>query len=202
MNPELSYIVSAYNRPDLLPACLWSLYGQNREDFEVIVTDNATDEKIAKRHQNHVAAMRDLRFRYIRTAGKIKVSDCYWSSEYAMKQAKGFWLCFPCDDNYYPPQWAQRMLGVGARYNLDLVFCENSINGPETNGSDRYLPLRLGEMPFVGYKASFIIRASKFKGWLNKPTISCCSGVDLSTLQRLCQELKYGVCRDLYYVHN
>jgi glycosyltransferase involved in cell wall biosynthesis len=202
--PEISYIVSAYSWVEQLPTCLCSLKAQTHVDFEVVVTDNSTDNKLAKQNRAAVSSMKDSRFRYLSTAGKIKVSECYWSSEYGMSKTCGRWLCFPCDDCYYPPEWAQRMLVCAYQGNLDLVLCELMMNGPAPCGSDRYMLLRMGTEFFPGYKPSFIVRREKFKGWLNKPVVAACSGVDRTTLQALVrdQKIRWGVCRDLYYAHN
>jgi hypothetical protein len=52
------------------------------------------------------------------------VNDCYWSAEYAARQAKGDWLCFPCDDCYYVPEFQERMLEIAALYGWKLVLCD------------------------------------------------------------------------------
>jgi glycosyltransferase involved in cell wall biosynthesis len=199
---DISYIVSLYNRHDLLATCLWSLKSQSHEDFEVIVTDNTTDNRTAAKLKRLVVGLKDKRFRYLRTAGRTKVNDCYWSAEYGMKSATGKWLCFPCDDCYYPPEWGQRMLQAAG--NLDLVLCENNITGPEPCGADRYMAVRLGTLSFPGYKPSFLVKRSKFKGWLNKPLVPACSGTDRTTLQALVRDpnIRWGAVRDLFYFHN
>lgn len=204
MTPEISYIVSLYNRPEYLAVCLWALKSQSHEDFEVIVTDNTTDNRIAAKQRAFIAGLKDKRFRYVRTAGKIEVSDCYWSAEYGMKLAKGKWLCFPCDDCYYPPEWGQRMLTAAVANNWDLVLCEHNITGPEPCGVNRYMAVNLGTPAFPGYKPSFLVKASKFPGWLNKPTIGACSGVDRTTLQAMVRDsdIRWGAVRDLFYFHN
>jgi glycosyltransferase involved in cell wall biosynthesis len=202
--PEISYIVSLYNRPEYLAVCLWALKMQTHQDSEIIVTDNSTDVTIVKQHQLFIKNLNDPRFSYVNTASKTAVSDCYWSSEYGMSLARGKWLCFPCEDCYYPPEWTQRMLLAAMANNWDLVLCENNITGPEPCGADRYMLLKLGTKSFPGYKPSFIVKASKFSGWLNKPLIGACSGVDRTTLQALTRnpQIQWGAVRDLFYVHN
>ena len=204
MTPDISYIVSLYNRPELLPCCLWSLKAQTHQSFEVIVTDNTTDDKIAKKQERFVAGLKDKRFYYVRTSDKIKVSDCYWSAEYGKAMAEGRWLAFPCEDCYYPPEFAQRMLGEAVRNNWNLVLCENIICGPETCGSNSYMHMRVGTPLFPGYKPSFFVRREQFKEWINKPVVPACSGVDRTTLRYLTEreDVKWGAVRDLYYVHN
>lgn len=202
--PDISYIVSAYSWVAQLPTCLYSLKAQTHQDFEVIVTDNSTDLSMIAQQKSVVTAMNDRRFSYLHTAPLIPVSDCYWSSEEGMRHASGRWLCFPVDDAYYPPEWAQRMLTTAYRENLDLVLCEYNLTGPVPCGADRYMMLKLGSLSFPGYKPSFIVRREKFKGWIGKPSIEACSGVDRTTLQRMVRnpEIRWGVGRDIFYVHN
>lgn len=204
MTPEISYIVSAYSWVDQLPTCLYSLRAQTHQDFEVLVTDNSTVKSIADRMRKFVASMDDKRFRYLHTAPLIKVSDCYWSAEMGMKRTTGRWLCFPCDDCYYPPEWAQRMLTTAYRNNFDLVLCDNSITGPLTCGIDRYAAIKLGSLAFPGYKPSFIVRRYKFPGWIGKPTVAACAGADKTTLQYMVRRpgVRWGVAPDVFYVHN
>jgi GT2 family glycosyltransferase len=133
--PDITYIVSAFNRPVMLPVCLWSIKGQSHSDFECIVTDNAESDALAKQQERMVKGLNDHRFRYVRTANKTKVSDCYWSAEWANQHmASGRWLCFPCDDTYLVPEFAQRMLVAAAKENADYVFVKHIVASPEALG--------------------------------------------------------------------
>jgi len=169
---EISYIVSAYNRPVMLPVVLWAIKGQSHQDFECIVTDNSTDKKQTAAHKRAVGQLRDPRFRYVNTSRKIRVSDCYWSAEWAVDNlARGRWLCFPCDDTYLVPDFARRMLIAAAKGNADYVFVKPIVCSPEALGG-----------PETGYavwdqrlhgtaKTSFIVKRSVFdevKGFQGK----------------------------------
>ena len=46
--PEVSLVLSCYDRPDLLPMSLGSIYAQSMTDFVCLVTDNATDDTVAR----------------------------------------------------------------------------------------------------------------------------------------------------------
>lgn len=201
MSPEISYIVSCFHRTPLLRTLLASLAAQTHQDFEAIVTDNTLERCVVEENRKAVK-MFGSRFRYLHTGPRVKVPDCYWSAEIGMKAAKGRFLCFPCEDCYYPPEWADRMLTAG--HGKDLILCEHYYSGPDTNGLDRYLRGNLGTIARPGYKPSFLVRREKFAGWINKPTVQACSGVDLTTLQHLVRrsDIRWAVARDLYYVHN
>lgn len=173
---DLTYVVSAFNRHLMLPVALWSIKGQSHQDFECVVADNAENRTTARAHADTVLSLCDRRFQYVYTGNKIKVSDCYWSAEWVVKHmARGKWLCFPCDDTYLVPEFAQRMLIAAVRENADYVFVKNIIAGPEALGG-----------PDTGYamwtqrlhrtaKTSFIVKrqvfdeVGGFKGKMDRP---------------------------------
>lgn len=166
LGPEITYIVSAFNRPVMLPVCLWSIKGQTHGNFEVIVTDNSKDRKIISLHKLAVSQLKDRRFKYLHTANKIRVSDCYWSAEYACKSAKGQWLCFPCDDSYLVPDFGRRMLLAGYSNDWDMVICGDVTVGPECNGGIGYKLWKM--VPGKATKTTFIVRSSIFPGFTGK----------------------------------
>lgn len=164
--PDISYIVSAYNRPEMLLVILAALNIQTNPRFEVIITDNSEDAITIARHREIVYFFNDKRFRYVNTAKKVKVSDCYWSAEYGVKLAKGEFLCFPCDDTYVVPEFGRRMLLAAHENNWDMVICGDVIVGPECNGGIGYKPWKM--LPRKASKTTFIVRASAFPGFTGK----------------------------------
>ena len=46
--PSISVLISAYNKPEFLVICLESFLRQNERDFEIIVTDDGSDETTAQ----------------------------------------------------------------------------------------------------------------------------------------------------------
>ncbi len=200
--PEISYIVSAYHRPEILPACLWSLKAQTHENFECIITDNSTEPKHVKAHMRLIKQMDDKRFRYVNTSRKVKISDCYWTAEWGAKEAQGQWLCFPCDDCYYLPDFSRRMLIAAAETQADVILSEFVLMGPEAaGGSGVYQTWKANPTKLV--KSSFFVRASTFPGFSGKPR----SNVPASADQVLGHELvrsgaKFGIAKGLTVVHN
>ena len=161
----------------MLPVCLWSIAGQNHRSYNVYVADNAVDDKIAAMHRRAVEYMDTFaelkgKFHYVRTAGKTKVNDCYWSAEYVIdNHPVGRWLTFPCDDVYYMPEFAQRMLSHAFREQADYVFTRWLVVGPEACGTSaipeggyRIIEVRLHKTP----KTCFIVNRSVYKGFAFK----------------------------------
>jgi glycosyltransferase involved in cell wall biosynthesis len=203
MKPDISYIVSCYNRPDLLPVCLYSLKVQTHKNFEVIVTDNAIDKKIAAKHKAVVAQVNDGdgRFRYLKTNGK----DCYWSAETGVKQARGAWYCFPCDDVYYVPHFGQKLLGAAVSNQWQFVTAGKIIIGPDACGFDGYNVWQLGRPLFPTGKVEFLIRADIFKGFPGKSPKSVSVNCDRVIGQQMmfsAQAVPHGVVDECLVVHN
>ncbi len=200
--PEISYIVSAYNRPVMLPVALWSIKGQTHQDFECIVADNATDDGVAKQQEKVVLSLEDVRFRYIRTAKKTKISECYWAAEWAAGLARGKWLCFPCDDCYYVPDFARRLLIEAVRTQADIVLSDQVLMGPESaGGSGEYEVWR--PEPYKLIKSMFIVRADKFPGFSAKPLKAVSAAADQVLGYDLVQSgARFARSRGLLVVHN
>lgn len=205
--PEITYIVSAFNRPVMLPVCLWSIKGQTHQDLEVIVTDNSEDPATVKLHKQAIVDLKDKRFTHLSTARKIKVSDPYWSAEYAIKTlARGRWLAFPCDDTYLMPQFAERMLRHAQRERSDFVWCRWPVVGQEAAGNQVH--------PDVGYgvwdiklhrtpKTSFIVRRSVFKGFAGKLDRAGYCNADYFLSSQMAQDgVRMSCLSDTLLVHN
>lgn len=196
--PTISFIVSAYNRPEMLLVILSSLAVQTFRNFEVIVTDNSTDRRISKRHAEIVKLFPG--FKYLRTAGKLKVQDCYWAAEHAVKQAHGQWLCFPCDDTYYAPEFAARMLAAAHSNCWNMVICKQVIVGPEASGGSGY---RVWQMkPGYAVKTSFIVNRDVFRGFTGKPQGPFPVGADYFETGQLAARIPWGFVDEAMVVHN
>lgn len=199
-HPDLTYIVSAFNRPELLPICLHSLATQTHHNAEIIVADNAPAASFAaNRHKEIVEALSDPRMRYINTASKKAGTDCYEASEWVIKNAaKGMWLAFPCDDCYYVPDFGQRMLTEAYSRNLDMVYC-NELIGPDAAGGGAYhvWDVQPKRIP----KTAFIIRASAFPGWCERPKSAVPVGCDFVLGQQM-QGPRQGKLNECLLAHN
>ena len=197
---DISYIVSCYDRPGDLIVCLGSLLRQTHRRFEVIVTDNGAPE-FFKEHKRIIRFFNDPRVSHFAT-GKLEVSDCYWSAEYGAARAKGRYLCFPCDDCYYPPEWAIRMLQTAVESQADLIYNEFVLMGPESaGGSGVYQRWRPTPRRLV--KSQFLIRAEIFPGFSGKPKASVSASADQVIGQELIRSgATFACARGLEAVHN
>ena len=123
MHSSLTAIVTSFERPDELEVCLGSLRNQRRSsdrhskfDIEIIVTDNTVAYFVRKDIER---VCNDMWCDYVYT----NTTDCYTAAERVIDDAKGDFLCFPSDDNYYVPEFAYRMLKK-ADEGYDFVYCD------------------------------------------------------------------------------
>lgn len=196
---DLTYIISAFARPDLLATCLHSIANQTHSSFEVIVTDNARDTTIIRQHLDAVTAMKDQRFIYLNTH-KCAGNDCYESAQWAIdNHAAGTWLTFPCDDCYYVPGFGQRMLAAAYKGNWDLVYC-NEVISPAAGGGGGYHEWDV--QPNMMPKPSFIIRASAFPGWCDRPKGDVPVSCDYVLGQTMAGKKTIGKLAETLVVHN
>ena len=185
--PEISFIVSSYARPIELTICLKSLELQ-RTNCEILIADNKGS-----------SITQDIcdGYAYYDTSKKCK--DCYQSANLLAKEARGKYLCFPSDDNYYTPFFAERLLAHAKRFKLDLVYCD-FIQNPTTVGS--YEVFRA--QPIIGHidKGGFLVKRDKFPGF---PTGSARKDVFADGLmieQLRGTGIRFGKVNDVLWVHN
>lgn len=198
--PDITYIVSAYNRPLLLPVCLWSLASQTHRNIEVIVTDNASDDGIAKAHREEterIGVLSGISFKYIRP----RASDCYRSAHKGVEIARGTWLCFPCDDTYYVPEFGQRMLSAAYSNFWDFLYCGKAVVGADASSWSGYHVWNMA--PGRTIKSVLFVRASLFHGFPGLPKGSAPVGADWyfsADMQR--RGVRMGSVDEVLVVHN
>lgn len=188
---NLSFIVSTYHRPQVLRCLLVSLDIQTEKDFEVIVTDNSRDDVVAAKNLEVVKEF-DNRFEYKRTYRE----ECYSSAEDGAKISKGRFLCFPSDDNYYLPQFAEMMLRHALHKNLDLVYCDC------VYGKPGQVPFLLNVIPQTNHidKGGFLIARDKFTEFPGKAPVSCSDGWFIKECVK--KGVRHGKCNGVLWVHN
>lgn len=202
-SPKVTYVVSAFNRPDSLPCCLWSLKVQTDPDFEVIVADNAIDPALQQKHQAVVRSLRDFRFRHVNTASQATCPgwDCYWSAEWIVENvAAGKWICLPSDDSYYVPIFQRALLDAAVRHDWKFVYSDMLY---DRRLSGTYSPLKVFPSPCAIDKTGFLVRRDAWIGFPNKPIArpasSCCDGEMAKALADL---VPHGKVPEILCVHN
>ena len=104
MNPLVTLCVPTYNRAGFLRESLAAIRGQTHEPLEILIADNASTDETQRICET--AADEDARIRYIRHPQNIGL---YPNHNFCIDHARGEYLCFFHDDDWYGP-------GLVARY--------------------------------------------------------------------------------------
>ncbi len=177
----------------MLPIVLHSLAVQTFSDFEVIVADNSDDE-----HRQEICravALMDHRFGYVH----VGAGDCYSSTEVAATDCNGDFLCFPSDDSYYVPCFAELMLNAVDANAWDLVYC-NMLYDARFNGNC-YAPVNVQPRINSIDKTGFILARKWFDGFPGKSDGPCKADGELIE-SLLARGIRHGKVNDILMVHN
>lgn len=103
--PLVSICLPTYNRAALLRESLQNLLAQDYPRFEVIVSDNASDD--GTEAVGREAARADARVRYVRQTHNVGL---YPNHNFCLDQSRGEMLCFFHDDDLHNPGLLRRYM--------------------------------------------------------------------------------------------
>ena len=130
----ISFIVATYNRPKNLKVLLDCLIAQDNDDWECLVMDEGDNRHIIPN---------DARFKYhpitrvMPFPNEPRGSFGLLPKQHGIQYALGDWVCFPCDDVYYVPQFVSIMANATKNPSdiiaCDFVYDRNDYNVPKTH---------------------------------------------------------------------
>jgi glycosyltransferase involved in cell wall biosynthesis len=103
--PRLSVVLPVYNGANFLAESLEALLGQTYEDFELIISDNASNDETADICQRYVR--QDSRIRYIRQPHNIGLSP---NHNFVIRQARGELVKMASHDDLYARDLLKRCI--------------------------------------------------------------------------------------------
>ena len=105
--PRLSIGLPVYNGEDYLAESLEALLGQTYEDFELIISDNASTDGTADICRRY--ARQDSRIRYFRQSRNL---GCNPNHNFVIEQARGELFKLASDDDLYARDLLKRCVDV------------------------------------------------------------------------------------------
>lgn len=196
---KISFIVTAFNRPQLLLCALASLQAQTCRDFEIIVVDNAIDPDMKQANYRAciVTNTEDIRTVYMPTSGPT----CYHSTELGVALSVGDFVCFPSDDSYYVPKFVEKIVNaIDTNSDLELLYFDLVYEHVHTH---QYEHMKVRPALYWIDKTGFVLRKDKFVPFPNKPIIdepAPCDGLLINQL--VATGIKHGKVYEILGVHN
>lgn len=134
MNPRVTVILTTFERPMMLQRAIDSVLAQTYDDFELIIVDDNSRSS----EQEAILIMNESnpKIRIIRTdvldENRLKTTRYATCINIALAEAKGEYITYLCDDDYYMPQRLEKMVGfLNANPDKGVVYGSQQI---ERNG--------------------------------------------------------------------
>lgn len=116
-NPSVSFIVPVYNAGGLLDKCVDSILTQTCGDFEVVLVDDGSTDGSGDKCDRYAENDSRVVVVHKKNAGVAAARLTGFST------SKAPWVSFVDADDYLAPEFLQKMLEAGKKYDADLVSC-------------------------------------------------------------------------------
>ena len=117
--PLISIAIAAYNRAHLIGRTLDSLLRQSVQDFEILISDDASPDATREVCERYAAA--DARVRYFRNEERLGLGG---NCSRVLAMTRGEFVVLAGDDDIYEPNFLERLLSEMRRFpSLSLAAC-------------------------------------------------------------------------------
>ncbi len=123
---KVSVIIPVYNVEKYLARCFEALINQTYENIEIIPVDDASPDD-SRRIIKEYAAI-ESRIKPILRDKNLGVSA---SRNAGIAAAEGEWLCFCDGDDWFEPQFIEKMLNKAKEDNSDFVICDYQLTADD-----------------------------------------------------------------------
>src|ERR1700761_3762130 len=106
--PEISVIIVVYESGPTLAECLAAVRDQRFTDYEIVLVDNASSDRVAQ-----AAAKADSAIRLIENADNLGFAA---AGNQGAKAAGGRWLALLTPDAYADPDWLARLAAAAVAH--------------------------------------------------------------------------------------
>jgi len=195
--PFFSIVMPTRNRAHLLQYSLQSALRQRFDDYEVLVSDNCSQDRtpnVAKELSSPIV-------RYIRTDRPLSMSDSW---EFALEHARGQYVTVLCDDDAVLPRFLSTVAAVIDGSRAEVVtwsagsYFHDSWYQPERRNTAELLNTSGRVYPV---KSRIALKDWFFELWPSLPTPkmlqSCCSRRVIERIKERCGRLFLSSCPDV-----
>lgn len=117
--PRVSIAIAAYNRAHLIDRTIDSLLRQTVQDFEILISDDASSDGSREVCERYAAA--DPRVRYFRNEERLGLGG---NCSRVLSMTHGEFVILAGDDDLYEPDFLERLLAEMRRFpSLSLASC-------------------------------------------------------------------------------
>lgn len=169
---KYTVIVPTRDRAETLEATLRTCLRQTYENFEVIVSDNCSEDHT----QEIVSGLKDSRIRYLNTGSRLSMSGNF---EFALQHATEGFVMFVGSDDGLMPDAIGYVDSIVKEYKVDAVSCRQATyvwpDFPDQNIAGRFVLESLRDGVEVRKTDEWIKKALSFKSFycFDLPNLYC-----------------------------
>ena len=112
--PKFSIIIPTKNRAKYLHYTLLSLVEQNFDDFEIIVSDNFSNDNT----KEITDKFNNSKIKYFKTKSELNRTDSW---NFGLSKAKGEYVTYIGDDDSFMPNSLKLLDDMLVKYNTDVI---------------------------------------------------------------------------------
>ena len=114
---KVSIIVPVYNVEKYLDECILSILNQTYRDIEVLIVDDGSTDESGKKVDDY--SLKDDRIKafHKENGGQALARNL------GLKNATGKYICFIDSDDYYEPDFVEKVVNALAGNDADMIFC-------------------------------------------------------------------------------
>ena len=134
--PYVSIGMPIFNAEKYLAGAIESFINQDFEDFELIISDNASTDRSAEIARDHAAS--DVRIRYIRQPRNLGAVSNF---AFVLREANGVYFQWAAHDDYWKPFWLKRAVSaLDTNEDIEFAFPSFAIKDQLLGFVDTYDP--------------------------------------------------------------
>jgi glycosyltransferase involved in cell wall biosynthesis len=149
-SPYVSIGMPVYNGAKYIRKALDSLLTQTFDDFEIIISDNASTDSTESICQEYL--QRDSRIRYIRQPENMGGA---WNFRFVFEEARGTYFMWAAADDMWSPDWVERLLDNFSE-DVCVSFGKIVVIGINDQVLAKYRPMHLSSIKLVRLAQFFL----------------------------------------------
>jgi glycosyltransferase involved in cell wall biosynthesis len=198
MNDLISIVLPVYNGEQYLRESIESVIGQTYGNWELLILDDCSTDATQIIALDY--ASKDRRIRYYKNDTNLRLPR---NLNKGFSIARGEWLTWTSDDNYYYPTALEKMLSVAKKFGREYVIASSIvINSEGEKTEDWTVPIDAYERSIgecVG-NACFLYSRNVYEktGDYNPEAILC---EDFDYWQRICMKFQPAIITEPLYAY-
>jgi glycosyltransferase involved in cell wall biosynthesis len=192
---KIEFIIPTYSRLSHLVCLLGSLQAQSNPNWTAHIVADCPPEEIVENMKRAITFFNDPRFRLTVLAERHQDWG-HTPRQYGLDNATETWVCMSGEDNYYVPEFVDRMLEEGKNHHF--VYCDMVHNWTDR----QYIPIKSELKYGLVDIGNFMCKTNMAQKIRLNPTIEQADFLFIEEFKKKFEHAKVKKVSGVLYVHN